>query len=63
MLLQTWVCFMKQENGGMNNHWNIVKRKKKSGEEDTEKTGENTWYYNLRLVYWEENGLNLVMIH
>ena len=41
MPLQTWVCCMKQENGGMNNHWNIVEKKKNNGKRDTEKTGEN----------------------
>ena len=41
---------MKQENGGMNNHWNIVEKKKNNGKRDTEKTGGNTWYYNVRIV-------------
>ena len=32
MLLQTWVCYMKQENGGMNNHWNIEEMEIKNQE-------------------------------
>ena len=55
------VYYMKQEHGGMNNHWNIEKKRRRMGR-DTEKTGENTWYYNLDW-FWEEKGLNLVMIH
>ena len=33
------------------------RKKENNGKRDTEKTGENTWYYSLRLVYWEEKVL------